>query len=330
MPGGESMIDEITQHVMDQIPKPARVLAPFRWFGGKGNCSKWILSNLPTAPHTTYVEPYAGAAGIFWRKPHSQVEVLNDLHSEIVNIYRVLQDRSQFDELTHRLAWTPYSREEFRKALQTAETGSVVDRAWSFFVRQNQGFGGVAKTEGDYGRSIASSNRGMAETCSKWRGRIASLSSWHDRLSRVQIDNVDALKCIRYWDTPETLFYIDPPYVLDTRKNRSVYKHEGTDSHHRELVDLLLTVQGQVVLSGYKHPIYEPLTQSGWRVEELQTVSHAAGKVRSSGLQGKGAALAKVPRTEVLWIKESHRVTCGPIHSMPRRSYDRQLALWQE
>lgn len=277
---------------------------PFRWFGGKGNLHKWILSEFPTSPHTTYVEPYAGAAGIFWRKGHSPVEVLNDLHSEIVNIFRVLQDKDQCDELTHRLLWTPYSREEFRKSLQDGESGSPIDRAWSLFVRQNQGFSGTARNEGNWGRAITESIRGMAEGCASWRGRIASIASWHDRLSRVQIDNVDAIKCIKYWDTPNTLFYVDPPYIHETRKGKSEYKHECDDSHHRELVELLLNVQGQVVLSGYGHPIYEPLINAGWRVETKQTASYAAGKGRNSGLQGKGAALKKVPRTEILWIKE--------------------------
>lgn len=294
------MID-ITQEILDDLPKPNRVMAPFRWFGGKGQLAKWILPQIPTSK--IYVEPYAGAASIFWHKEPSPVEVLNDLHSEIVSLYRVLQDKDKFDQLKHKLAWTLYSREEFRLALDLEHANDIDDvtRAWAFFVRQNQGFSGTATCEGNWSRAFTSS-RNMAENASKWRVRLSTLQWWHERIGRVQIDNVDAIKCIKYWDGGDTTFYVDPPYVMDTRKC-AAYKHEVDDGHHRQLVETLLSIKGQAVLSGYNHPIYEPLTEAGWTVAKLDTASYAAGKGRNSGLQGKGAAIDKVPRTEVLWIK---------------------------
>jgi len=143
----------------------------------------------------------------------------------------------------------------------------------------------------------------MAECTNKWRGRFRLLTIWHDRLTRVQLDNRDALEVGRYWDSPETFFYIDPPYVSETRKSKKVYANEPPDEHHRKLVSLLLTIQGGAAVSGYDHDIYRPLENAGWRRYEFQTVCHAACKHRYNNLQGKGTALKHVPRTEILWVK---------------------------
>lgn len=289
---------------MEHLGKPTRIMAPFWWFGGKGNLARTILPHIPAGK--IYVEPYAGAASILFHRKPQGVEVLNDLHSEIVTIFRVLQDKQQFEELSHRLTWTLYSLDEFRKALEMeqAEGLSDVDRAWAFFVRQNQGFSGVAQTDRSWVRSLTQ-KAGTSNKTNSWRKRLACLEWWHDRLTRVQIDNRCALEAIRYWDSSDTVFYIDPPYIASTRK-KDAYKHEQDDSHHRDLVEVLLGIEGQAVLSGYDHSIYEPLSE--WRKVNIETACHAAGRIRGSSLQGKGAALKNVARIETLWIKEhDHR-----------------------
>jgi len=269
-----------------------------------------IIPHIP--PGRIYVEPYCGAASIFWHlTPPRAVEVLNDLNGDVVNLFRVLQDESQFAAFAHRITWTLYSVDEFRKALE-CDSDDPIDRAWAFFVRQNQGFSGKGETEGDWGRAFTSS-RGMAESASIWRGRIKLLATWHDRLSRVQLDNRNSLDVIRYWDSKDTVFYLDPPYISDTRAQgkRNVYAHECDDSHHAELVETLLHIKGQAVLSGYAHPIYEPLVD--WDRIDIPTACHAASKGRGTKLQGAGSALEHVARTETLWIKR---------HVRPRGLFD--------
>jgi len=294
-------IDELNKRVVDKIGKPTRIMAPFRWFGGKGHMAKKIIPHIPSGK--VYVEPFAGAASLFWhRKPHG-VEVLNDLHEEIITLYRVLQDRERFDELYHRLIWTPYSLSEFKKARRNQDQSDVA-RAWAFFVRQNMGFSGKCECDGDWGRAFTEC-RGMAATASILRGRIKMLEWWHDRLSRVQLDNRCAIEVIQYWDSKDTVFYIDPPYVASTRKSGS-YEHECSDDFHSQLVELLLSLKGKFVLSGYDADVYKPLEPVCNRVE-FKTVCHAAAKTRGTGLQGKGSALKNQSRTEVLWIKGSNK-----------------------
>ncbi len=296
-------IETLKKDFLGTIPPSPRPMAPFRWPGGKGKLANWLIQYVPSG--RIYVEPFAGAASVFWHLPKPfPVEVLNDLDGDIVNLYRVLQDQTKFEELVHRLIFTPYARAEFVRALQTLKNpnASDIDRAWAFFVKQNQGFGGSAQTPGSWGRAITEVHNNMAETTSKWRSRLKLLSFWHERLSRVQIDCTDGIACIQYWDTPETVFYIDPPYVPDTRKDRSLYKNEPDLAYHERLVEALLAVKGKVMLSCYDHPVYAPLTKAGWHRLTKETVAHMAGKTRASKLQGDGAAKAHVPRTETLYL----------------------------
>jgi len=283
-------------------------MSPFRWYGGKGNLARWVIEFLPPQAKV-YVEPYAGAASVLWRLPKPYpVEVLNDIDRRIVNLFRVLQDRSRFEELAHKLTWTLYSLEEFRRALDILEhwdDHDEIDRAWAFFVTQNQGFSGRAESEGDWSRVFVST-RDMAKTTNSWRGRLKLLQWWHDRLTRVEIDCRDALEVIQYWDSAETLFYIDPPYVLDTRVDKHVYKHEVTPEHHQRLIETLLGLKGMVVLSGYAHEVYRPLESAGWQRYDKHTACYAAGRVRGSKLRGEGTALACVPRVESLWCSPNN------------------------
>lgn len=292
----------------------ARIPGPIQWYGGKGLMQAKIqpyIEQARAAGATVYCEPYCGAAAtLFGMRVPFPVEVINDLDGRIINLFRVLQDRCQFAALKHRLHWTPYSLGEFTRALSMLDDPDPLRRAWGFFVAQNQGFGGTAETPGNWGRAFVS-NRGMAETASRWQYRVGLLDAWRARLMRVQIDSRDALEVVRYWDSPATLFYIDPPYVADTRAagSRNEYYHEATDAHHAALVELLLAVQGQVILSGYEHEIYAPLDAAGWQRQEFATAAHSAGKVRGSKMRGAGAALKHVGRTEVIWSKTNHIAT---------------------
>ncbi|RMD57691.1 DNA adenine methylase [Candidatus Parcubacteria bacterium] len=287
---------------LDHIATPARPMAPCQWYGGKGNIANRIVPLLP--PGQVYVEPYCGMASVFWHLPQPYpVEVLNDLNGDIVNLFRCLQDPERFERFKHRITWTLYSLDEFRRALEILKTSDDPDeRAWAFFVAHNQGFSGRASKEGNWSRVFVS-DRSMAHNTNKWRGRIKLLQHWHDRLTRVQIDNRDALEVIRYWDSEKTVFYIDPPYILGTRVDGKAYEHECEDEHHQQLVEMLLGIEGSAVLSGYDNEIYHKLEDAGWERHEFHTVCHAAAKRRGSKLRGEGAAMQHAARTEVCWVK---------------------------
>ncbi len=283
--------------------KPERIRSVMQYYGGKGNMVAKILPLLPEGQ--VYVEPYFGAGSIFFAKELSPVEVINDIDGEVVNVFRVLQDKGKFEELRHRLMYTPYARGELERAIGIVRSkeGSDVDRAWAKIVVHNFGFGGIeAKSNGRWGRNFVSVN-GVSKNVNSWLMRLSMLDAIHWRLMMAQIDNRDGIEVIKYWDSDRSVFYIDPPYILDTRKG-SEYSHEMSNEEHERLVELLIGIKGKAVVSGYAHKIYMELDKARWRRYEFNTSCYAAGRVRGSGLQGVGSAMKKVPRVEVVWVKE--------------------------
>jgi DNA adenine methylase len=283
--------------------KQERLRAPVQWFGGKGNMIKKLISHVPLGGKP-YCEPFMGAATLFFARPPAPVEVLNDIDGDLVNLFRCLQDKETFDELSHKLRYTLYARDEFAEAIEILQsnTEDKVKRAWAFFVLLNQGFGGIRNRQdiGCWGR-VFTSNRGCASNVNSWLMKLTMLEDWHKRLLMAQIDNRDALEVIKYWDTDDTVFYIDPPYIQDTRKSKNIYNQECNNEYHQNLVKLILDCKGVVVLSGYEHELYQPLIEAGWDCTKYHTACYAASTARNSKLQGKNSAMQHVPRIECVY-----------------------------
>ena len=132
---------------------------PLRWFGGKQRLAGKLLTLIP--PHTTYVEVFAGGAALFFAKEVSQLEVINDLDSGIVNLYRVLRDKEKFEEFRFRVALSPYSREEYEYCRATWwQCEDDVEKARRWFVVTRQCFSGIFGSP--FGVSITAGKNGMA------------------------------------------------------------------------------------------------------------------------------------------------------------------------
>lgn len=234
-------------------------LSLIRWAGGKG---RQLGELLPLIPHSkTYVEPFGGGASVLLNRDKSPVEVYNDLDGSLVNLFQVVRDDRLFVEFATKLSWVLYSKDEFREAVSSYddEAKSRVDRAVLFYTMLNQSISGKRlASAGDWARGRADN---LAE---RFVLRQEKLGAVHRRLRGVQIESRDALDILQEWDGPDTTFYCDPPYVLDTRSKRKYYAVEPGDDYHEQLVDVLLAVQGMVILSGYDHPVYERLREAGW------------------------------------------------------------------
>jgi len=252
-------------------------------------------------PHKIWVEVFGGGMSLTFAKEPSPVEVYNDLDGGLVNFWRVVRDPERFARFYHLVTLTPYSREEYnfcRKTWQECE--DEVERAYRWFVVARMSFSGAFARSWGFGVTV--SHRGMAGTASKWLSTLEALPLVHERTMQLQVENLDFRKLIPAYDTPETCFYVDPPYVPDTRRELGTYACEMAIDDHRELVDLLLGVKGMVILSGYKHEVYAPLEGAGWKRVDFETACHATGRTRFTGVQGNGSAFAMSPRVESVWL----------------------------
>lgn len=254
-----------------------------RYHGGKFRLADWVIGHFPN--HKFYVEPFGGVASVLMKKPRSHGEVYNDLDGDIVNVMRVLRDADLREQLIEALTLTPYSRDEF--ALAFEHTDDAVESARRTFIRAEMGFGSAGATKGTTGFRIDTKrNYGTAQQI--WARMPEGLAAFGQRLQGVLIENRPAIDVLRDHDTPDTLFYVDPPYVHDTRKmGGKTYRHEMTDDEHAELLSALLDLDGMVVLSGYPHPLYDNML-TGWRCETREA-RIAAGR-------GTGK------RIEALWL----------------------------
>jgi DNA adenine methylase len=183
------------------------------------------------------------------------VETYNDLDGEVVNFFRMLRDRK--DELLYQIGMTPFSREEFLKAIETNGKGdhlTDLEQARRFFIRARQVRTGLAQTAsiGRWANCLNTSRAGMAGAVSRWLGSVEGLESLAARLLRVQIEHDTAENIIKRYDSPRTLFYCDPPYPHESRGDAKAYSFEMTDQEHVQLSRVLHAVKGKVAVSGYQ------------------------------------------------------------------------------
>jgi DNA adenine methylase len=237
-------------------PRGRKVIA-FGWYGGKFSHLDWLLPLLPTCHH--YCEPFGGSAAVLLNRAPSPVETYNDLDGEVVNFFRVL--RNDKERLIEAIGLTPFSREEFALACIIDPDLSPLERARRFFVRARQVRTGLAQTAslGRWANCKNTSRSGMSGVVSRWLGSIEDLPEIAERLLRVQIENRPALEVIRLYDSRQTLFYCDPPYVHLTRGDNNAYSYEMTDDEHKGLAEVLNSVQGRVAISNYPCELMDKL-----------------------------------------------------------------------
>jgi DNA adenine methylase len=245
-----------------------------RYHGGKWRLAPWICAHFPA--HRVYVEPFGGAASVLLRKPRSYGEIYNDLDGEIVNVFRVLRDQGA--ALRAALELTPFARAEFAESYTPHP--DPVEQARRTIVRSFQGFGSAAVC-GETSGFRANSTRSGTTPAHDWRSYPQHLPALIDRLRGVVIEQRDAMDVMQEHDGPDTLHYVDPPYVHSTRSaktrgtvTRKAYKHEMDDDQHRALAAALAKLRGMVVVSGYRCELYDEVFE-GW--QRIDATTHADG-----------------------------------------------------
>jgi DNA adenine methylase len=190
-------------------------------------------------------------------------------------------------ELSEKLKYTPYARKELELAFQ--KTDDPVEKARRLLIRSILGRGSSAinieTKKTTFRTRQPSAGKIMANVWADFPGRIRDIC---ERLRGVIIENKDAFSLIKQFDAEDTLFYVDPPYMSKTRGKGADYKYELTDTDHENLAELLISVKGKVVLSGYGSDEYEKW-YAGWGRKEYESSADA------NGYFGR-------KRTEVLWM----------------------------
>ena len=255
----------------------------FGWYGGKFNHLEWLLPLLPAAHH--YCEPFSGSAAVLLNRAPSPVETYNDVDGEVVNFFRILRDQPA--ELERMISLTPFSREEFHRAITGAMRGMTdLERARRFYIRARQTRTGLAQTAtlGRWANCKDTSRAGMSGVVSRWLGGLEALADIGTRLIRVQIENRPAIDVIRLYDGPNTLFYCDPPYLHDTRGDSKAYGYEMDEGDHIDLSVALRNCKGKVAISGYRNHLMDSLYKDWRRFDAPLKQCHSIKKMRQECL----------------------------------------------
>lgn len=268
---------------IQKLTRPKKLIA-FGWYGGKFSHLDWLLPQLPDCVH--YCEPFAGSGAVLLNREPSSVETYNDVDGEVVNFFKVL--REEKEALIEQITLTPFSREEFAAACELDPNLSNLERARRFYVRARQVRTGLAQTAsiGRWANCKNTSRGGMSGVISRWLGGIEQLEFIAERLLRVQIENRPAIDVIKLYDSKETLFYCDPPYIHQTRGDTKSYGFEMSDDDHRVLAKTLNSIEGLAAVSNYECELMEELYPSNkWqKIYSPERVIHSTKGVRQEVL----------------------------------------------
>lgn len=237
--------------------------------GAKWRVADWVIEHFPE--HHSYLEPYFGSGAVFFNKYRSNIETINDLDGDVINLFECI--RQDPERLAHEIYFTPYARQVYKNAYED-RSDEPYKRARALFIRCNMGYG-YRTTGENVGWKYDLQGRERAYAAGYWADLPRRIMEVAERLRGVQLECQPALELIQRFNYQNVLIYVDPPYMLDTRYGKQ-YKCEMSDQDHRDLLDVLLTYKGSVVLSGYESELYHDALR-GWHVDSINERAQSAG-----------------------------------------------------
>lgn len=237
--------------------------ALLKYPGSKWSSADWIIDHFPDEyEKMTYLEPFFGSGAVFFNKNRSKIETINDIDKNVVNLFKVIRDHPKV--LQDLIRFTPWSRDEYLASYE--QTDDSFESARRFLVRCWQAMGTKTSDKTGWSNNIKPCDSGS----SRWARLEELISETADRLKSVnlnlvQIENMDAFELIKRYNHKYVFIYLDPPYLLSTRSKR-IYAHEMNEQDHIELLKLIKSHKGPVMISGYESDLYTEHLE-GWYVE---------------------------------------------------------------
>lgn len=246
---------------------------PISYYGGKQKLADKIISLIPK--HVLYCEAFTGGAAIFFAKPPSEIEVINDTNKELMNFYRVVQN--DFVGLEKEIRITLHSRDLHRKAsviYNHPDMFSEIKRAWAVWVLSSQSF--CAQMDGTFGFDKTKNTT----TKKIINNRERFTEDYAIRLQNVQIESADALYLIGSRDTEDSFFYCDPPYF-----NSDCGHYDGySEQDFENLLTRLSQIKGKFLLSSYPSDILLKYAKAHgwhmWSVEQGVSINSRSGYLK--------------------------------------------------
>ncbi|WP_341285328.1 DNA adenine methylase [Priestia megaterium] len=250
-------LNTFEQLVESPVKRVKGIHSPIRWFGGKFYLAEELISLMPK--HHCYVEPFGGGGHVLTKKERSKVEVYNDIDAGLINFLMTL--RNSRKEILSKLETLYTSRNLFYQMLEEPIPEDPMEKAvrWYYLLRHTLIPNNSEKKSG----YRSGKKKSVAED---FQNSVVRLQQFEKRLRTVNIEMLDFKECIRRYDSEQTLFFVDPPYV----GRESMYKGGWTEDAHRELAELLRNIKGKALVTYYPDPLINEL-YDGWRRHEKET-----------------------------------------------------------
>lgn len=268
-----------------------KILRPIvKIHGGKYYLWKHIVNYFPlNYTKLNYVEPYIGAGSVFLNKEKSKVEIINDIDPGMIAIWRAIKaDPVGFiDELLdieYKLSNFMLAKNDAFTKMRISNKNYNHNYAINEYVLRRMSRGGLQK-------SFAKSRRlrgGKMGDLNAWNTSIKQLINVYDRVKSAIIYNVDALQIIQLFDDTKCLYYLDPPYLDETRVSKKAYEYEMDKTAHIKLLDLVTQCKSKIIISGYHSVLYSKALKN-WNIIEKVIVNHSSQQKK------------KPTKVEVLW-----------------------------
>ena len=234
--------------------------AILKYPGAKWRIASWIIENMPA--HHSYVEPFFGSGAVFFNKPLSNIETINDLEGEVVNFFEVIRDIPK--ELAAKIYMTPYARAVYENVYKEHSNcnQSKLDRALKFCIKINMGHGFRCNSKVGWKNDVQ--GREAAYALRSWNRIPDIIMEAAARLKEVQIEQRPAIEVIRRFNNSKCLIYCDPPYLLETRNSSKQYNFEMSNKDHEDLLNTVIENKSKIIISGYDSELYNDALK-GWR-----------------------------------------------------------------
>jgi DNA adenine methylase len=257
----------------------------FGYYGAKVRIASHIINYLP--PHNAWVEAFCGSAALTIAKKPAPIEIINDLDDQIINLFKQL--RNNTDKLISAIALTPYARKEYFNAKQPEKAIDSLEKARRFLISTMMTVNGAVGDSGaGFSFSQSYSRDGREARVNRWYNLPERLEKVVERLKSVRVENRDARELLdMFVNKPATLFYMDPPYLMERSHQ---YKHDIDENFHIELLELSNKAKCMMLISSYDNELYNEMLspKNGWSKAIIET--------NTADTSGK-----KYERKEVLW-----------------------------
>ncbi|MBI1937798.1 MAG: DNA adenine methylase [Ignavibacteriales bacterium] len=257
----------------------------FGYYGAKVRIAPQIINSLPL--HNAWVEAFCGSAALTLAKKPAPLEIINDLDDQIINLFEQL--RKNPEKLISAISLTPYARKEYFLAREKITVVEPIEKARRFLISTMMTVNGaVGETGAGFSFSQSYSRNGREARVNRWYNLPERLTLVVERLRNIRVENRDARELLEmFLNKPATLFYMDPPYLMERSHH---YKHDIDESFHIELLEKSNKAKCMMLISSYDNDLYNEILspKNGWTKTIIETTT--------ADTSGK-----KYERKEVLW-----------------------------